>query len=257
MKFAGQVRIPDVDHPGVDATFLIEDDQAELVMGGESLGRWSLFDVHTSRLLSAAFSVTIDDEEITFIADEPVDFAYKGVDYMAEVWARFKAMSLPRRKMAVKRSRNGTIPTRFSELRAAMLENLEEDPVATPSYDDVSEGHPAAPPPAAQIVAPVDEVVPAPGEVPEPVVFEEVEVVEPVEAAEAPVPPRAVLRPGPGLMARATPASVSEPPVVEQVPLVDPVPVVMPEPELEPEPVVEVVPEPEPEPEPEIGRAHV
>ena len=97
MRFSGQVRVPEIDHPGVPAIFLIEDGQAEILLEGESLGRWSLFDVHASRLVSSAFSVKLGDDEITFIADEPMDFAYKGVEHMATEWARYKTMTLPRR----------------------------------------------------------------------------------------------------------------------------------------------------------------
>ena len=125
MKFTGQVRIPEVDHPGVPATIVVEGDQTEVFLEGETLGRWSLFDVHASRLVSSAFSLSLGGEEITFIADEPVDFAYKGVDHMAEAWARFKSMSLPRRVIAVGRSRRGTAASRIPELREAMLSNLE------------------------------------------------------------------------------------------------------------------------------------
>ena len=125
MKFTGQVRIPDLDHPGVPATFSIEGVQAEVILEGkESLGRWSLFDVHARRLISAAFQIEADGDEITFIADEPIDFAYRGVEEMAEVWARFKSMNVVRRKLAVSRSRKGTLPSRIGELRAAMEENL-------------------------------------------------------------------------------------------------------------------------------------
>ena len=125
MKFTGQVRVPEVDHPGVPATIVIEEGQTEVFLEGESLGRWSLYDVHASRLVSSAFSLSLDGEEITFIADEPVDFAYKGVDHMAGVWARYKSMTMPRRVVAVGRSRRGTIPSRISELREAMLSNLQ------------------------------------------------------------------------------------------------------------------------------------
>lgn len=125
MKFTGQVRLPEIDHPGVPATLLVEDDQIEVFLEGESLGRWSLNDVHAARLVSAAFSIALADEEITFIADEPVDFAYKGVDHMAEVWARYRSMTAPRRMVAVGRSRRGTLPSRIEELREAMLHNLE------------------------------------------------------------------------------------------------------------------------------------
>ena len=125
VRFTGQVRVPEVDHPGVPATFLVEEGQAEVLLEGESLGRWSLFDVHASRLVSAAFSVSLDGDEITFIADEPVDFAYKGSTTWPKSWARYKAMTLPRRMIAVSRSRRGTRPSRIAELRQAMLANLE------------------------------------------------------------------------------------------------------------------------------------
>ena len=127
MKFTGQIRVPEVDHPGVPATFVVDDNQAEVILEGESLGRWSLFDVHVTRLVSSAFQVELLDEEITFLADEPVDFAYKGVEHMAEVWARYKSMTIPRRVVAVKRSRKGTTPSRIQEFHSAMVENLRRE----------------------------------------------------------------------------------------------------------------------------------
>jgi hypothetical protein len=125
VRFTGQVRVPEVDHPGIPAMIVVEDGQAEVLLEGESLGRWSLYDVHAARLVSSAFSISFDGEEITFIADEPVDFAYKGVEHMAGVWARYKAMTIPRRLVAVGRSRRGTVPSRIPELREAMLQNLK------------------------------------------------------------------------------------------------------------------------------------
>ncbi|MCH7582111.1 MAG: hypothetical protein IIC72_05695 [Acidobacteria bacterium] len=127
MKFTGQIRVPEVDHPGVPATFLIEDVQVEVTLEGESLGRWSLYDVHARRLVSSAFQVELGGEEITFLADDPIDFAYRGVEHMAEVWARFKSMNVARRLVAVRRSRKRTIPSRISEIREAMVENLQAE----------------------------------------------------------------------------------------------------------------------------------
>ncbi|MCH8971902.1 MAG: hypothetical protein IH918_07465, partial [Acidobacteria bacterium] len=66
-------------------------------------------------------------EEITFIADDPIDFAYRGVEHMAEVWARFKSMNVARRLVAVRRSRKRTIPSKISEIREAMVENLQAE----------------------------------------------------------------------------------------------------------------------------------
>jgi hypothetical protein len=125
VKFSGAVRIPEIDHPGVPATFVIDDHQAEVVMDDESLGRWSLYDVRARRLISSAFQVELGDDEITFIADDPIDFAYRGVEYMAESWAGFKSMNAARRTIAVKRSRRGTTESKVSELKQAMLDNLE------------------------------------------------------------------------------------------------------------------------------------
>ncbi|MDH3189685.1 MAG: hypothetical protein OEM39_03475, partial [Acidimicrobiia bacterium] len=59
MKFTGQIRIPDLDHPGVPAVVLIEENQTELLMQGESLGRWSLVDVRADRLIANAFSLAL------------------------------------------------------------------------------------------------------------------------------------------------------------------------------------------------------
>jgi hypothetical protein len=247
VKFTGQVRIPEVDHPGVPATIVVEGDQTEVFLEGESLGRWSLFDVHASRLVSSAFSLSLGAEEITFIADEPVDFAYKGVDHMAEAWARFKSMSLPRRVVAVGRSRRGTVASRIPELREAMLSNLESvgrpaarlvpverlgEAVPKPASwtkridaysrvpEPLEEGADAARPrPSEESVTPKVEVVSADDKVaavfePAPIVEEAPEAatveMEPFEA-EAPraVPPK--LRPGPGLVPRPAPAPSADP----------------------------------------------
>ena len=135
MRFDGQIRVPDVDHPGVPATFLVDEDHAEMILEGETLGRWSLFDVQVDRLVSKAFQVDLAGEEITFLADEPVEFAYNGVEHMAERWARYKAMTFPRRMLAVAKSRRGAIASRIQDLREAMEENLE-GPIAADVEDD-------------------------------------------------------------------------------------------------------------------------
>jgi hypothetical protein len=92
VRFKGEIRFPDIDHPGVPATFVVEDAHAELVLEDESLGRWSLYDVHARRLISAAFQIDLAGTEITFVADDPIDFAYRGVEHMAKTWAEMEAI---------------------------------------------------------------------------------------------------------------------------------------------------------------------
>ncbi|HEY5891086.1 MAG TPA: hypothetical protein VIW94_10345 [Acidimicrobiia bacterium] len=117
------------------AVILIEDPQTELFVEGESLGRWSLADVRAERLIASAFSLDLDGDEVTFIADDPINFAYGGVDEMAKVWARYKTMTMPRRMVATSRSRKGTKPSRIGDLRSAIEETLSgpsSKPAASP-----------------------------------------------------------------------------------------------------------------------------
>lgn len=124
MKFPGELKFPELDHPGVPVDFLVEGNQAELMLEGESLGRWSLYDVRADRLIASAFLVNLAGTEITFVADDPIDFAYRGVEHMANSWAGIKAKRVGARGIAVSRSRRGTIPSRIDEVRAAMEDNL-------------------------------------------------------------------------------------------------------------------------------------
>ena len=125
MKFSGELKFPEIDHPGVPVDFIIEESQAELFVGGESLGRWSLYDVHARRLVASAFQIDLDGNEVTFVADDPIDFAYRGVEHMAEAWAKIKSKGLATRSLAVRKSRKGTSPSRIEDMKSAMVSNLE------------------------------------------------------------------------------------------------------------------------------------
>lgn len=125
MKFNGEIKFPDLDHPGVPVQAIIDDSQFEIVVEGESLGRWSLYDVEASRLVASAFLLKLDGEELTFVAADPIDFAYRGVEHMAGVWAQIKSKRVGRRSMAIRVSRKGVLPSRVGELRSAMEANLE------------------------------------------------------------------------------------------------------------------------------------
>jgi hypothetical protein len=129
VKFSGELKFPEIDHPGVPITVLIEGSQTELVIEGETLGRWSLYDVHARRLVANAFLINLDGSEVTFVADDPIDFAYRGVEHMAETWAGIKSKRMAARSMAVRKSRQGTIPSRIDDIKEAMRANLEEQTV--------------------------------------------------------------------------------------------------------------------------------
>ncbi len=107
------------------ASVHVDGKQVELFVEGESLGRWSLVDVRAERLISSAFSLKLAEEEVTFIADQPTEFAYGGVEAMAIVWAKHRSMRLPLRLVANSRSRQGTKPSRIQALREAIEETLD------------------------------------------------------------------------------------------------------------------------------------
>jgi hypothetical protein len=277
VNFTGQVRVPEIDHPGVPATILVEDDQAEVFLEGESLGRWSLFDVHATRLLSSAFSLSLAGEEITFIADEPVDFAYKGVDHMAEAWARYKSMTIPRRVVAVGRSRRNTLPSRINELREAMLQNLEAAGRDTPRLlpiervrTEAMEASRSLEAPAVDAPSPVVRHEPDSEQVAAPPtrVFRPSPVDDVAGTGAEPIAPPATaptrLRPGAGLFGRTarpeTPVPLPEPGAHERSEQASPEPhskSPWEEPVFAPDPgEEELVPEPAPvlEPEPPVAR---
>lgn len=125
MRFNGELKFPELDHPGVPVVFSIDEQQAEIFVGGESLGRWSLYDIHARRLVASAFQIDLEGTEVTFVADDPIDFAYRGVDHMAQTWADIKSKRVASRSIAIRKSRRGVTESRLEDLRAAMEQNLE------------------------------------------------------------------------------------------------------------------------------------
>ena len=212
---------------------LIEENQTELLMQGESLGRWSLVDVRADRLIANAFSLALGGDEVTFIADEPVDFAYRGVEQMANVWAKYRAMTLPRRVVANRRSRAGSKPSRISELRSAMIENLEHGLAPAERVEKPTVHQPAS-------ISPFH--APPPRETPEPEKAPPADTPEPVPSAEVdtPAPLGRALSPEPEPEPEPLPEPREAEPAARHI--AEPAPVDAPSPEpAAPEPPVESV----------------
>jgi hypothetical protein len=74
--------------------------------------------------VASAFQIDLEGTEVTFVADDPIDFAYRGIEHMAGAWAGMKSKRMPTRTVAVRRSRRGTTPSRIEDMRAAMQANL-------------------------------------------------------------------------------------------------------------------------------------
>lgn len=230
----------------------VEDVHVEITLeGGETLGRWSLYDVHARRLIASAFELTLAGEEVTFLADDPIDFAYRGVEHMAEAWARLKAKNVARRAVAVRRSRRATLPSRIGELGGAMTDTVREFTGLAPASEP--EPLPGA---SAVVEAPSPERVLEPAVAPEPVDSAEVRALveerrrleaerrrlgeERRKLVEERRKAEEVLE---KLRAKVEPEPEPEPVATEPEPVA-----------AEPEPVA-AEPEPEPEPEPDLTAA--
>ena len=254
MKFSGRVRIPDVDHPGVPAEVIIEGRYMGLTVGDDLVGEWSLADVRGERLVANAFALDLKGEEVTFLADEQIDFAYQGVEHMAHEWARVQSLGLIRRLISRSLARRGLPASRVEELRTLMLAAIaESEPARAPGDTTVSmletlrdkleaaRRQAEAAPPAGRVsppAPPIERAIPRP----EPVVSEP----EPEPVMREPEP---VMRePEPEPVMREPEPVVSEP--EPQRVMREPEPVIF-EPEPEPEPVREPEPEREPVREPE------
>ncbi|HJR91670.1 MAG TPA: hypothetical protein VJ938_04475 [Acidimicrobiia bacterium] len=148
MRYQGKLTFPDREAADVDVSIDVTETHVRLASGEESLGSWCLADVVAQRVVANEFELDLHGESVTFLADDPVNFAYGAVQGMAEGWARYRSMNPVSRKRAVASARRNSEPSRLADARrvfvAAGARLLEEtqpedelDPVAvTPGADD-------------------------------------------------------------------------------------------------------------------------
>ena len=90
MLFKGRLRLPDDAGEGIPISVTLEDVYLSLDSQGEEFGEWRLDVVEISRLFSNQFSFLLDGEEMVFIADDALGFAYEGVTFVEDVQSRLK-----------------------------------------------------------------------------------------------------------------------------------------------------------------------
>ena len=79
MLFKGRLRLPDDPGEGIPIDLELEDVFLSLDSGGEDFGEWRLDTVEITRLFSNQFAMHLDGEEMVFIADDALGFAYDGL----------------------------------------------------------------------------------------------------------------------------------------------------------------------------------
>ena len=109
MLFKGRLRLPNDPGEGIPIDLELEDVFLSLESEGEDFGEWRLDTVEIQRLFSNQFSMHLDGEEMVFIADDALGFAYDGLSTVEDVKSRLSKRKIfkgrkPRKKAIAGRS---------------------------------------------------------------------------------------------------------------------------------------------------------
>ncbi|HKY47615.1 MAG TPA: hypothetical protein VJQ79_06485 [Acidimicrobiia bacterium] len=86
MQFKGSVRAPGDKDPGVRVVLDIDEYHLEIRRDSELIGRYYLADVEVARDIAERFILFLGDDEVEFLADDALQFAYGGVTAMQDGW---------------------------------------------------------------------------------------------------------------------------------------------------------------------------
>jgi len=86
VQFKGSVRAPGDKDPGVRVVLEIDEYHLEIRRDSELIGRYYLADVEVARDIAERFILFLGDDEMEFLADDALYFAYEGVTAMQTGW---------------------------------------------------------------------------------------------------------------------------------------------------------------------------
>ncbi len=79
MRFKGQLLLPSEQGPGLPVDLEIADHHLALVSEREELGAWPLEAIRARRVQGDTFAITVAGEDLHFVADDTIAFAYSGM----------------------------------------------------------------------------------------------------------------------------------------------------------------------------------
>ena len=100
MQFKGSVRAPGDKDPGVRVVLEIDEYHLEIRRDSELIGRYYLADVEVARDIAERFILFLGDDEVEFLADDALQFAYGGVTAMQDGWLAAQKRKRRHRKAA-------------------------------------------------------------------------------------------------------------------------------------------------------------
>jgi hypothetical protein len=104
---------------------VVDDYHLEILRGSDMMGRWYLADVEVKREIAERFTLFLGDDEMEFLADDALVFAYEGVTRMQQGWVNAKKRKRRHRRAAADaaRRKDETLPE-----AEPVLERTEESP---------------------------------------------------------------------------------------------------------------------------------
>jgi hypothetical protein len=100
VQFKGSVRAPGDKDPGVRVVLEIDEYHLEIRRDSELIGRYYLADVEVARDIAERFILFLGDDEVEFLADDALQFAYGGVTAMQDGWLAAQKRKRRHRKAA-------------------------------------------------------------------------------------------------------------------------------------------------------------
>ena len=93
MHFKGQLLLPTEPGPGLSVDLEVAGHHLALVSDKEELGAWPLETIRVRRLRGDTFAMTVAGEDLHFVADDTISFAYSGVPAISQVGGRSRSRS--------------------------------------------------------------------------------------------------------------------------------------------------------------------
>lgn len=152
----GRLKLPSDAGSGIAVALRLEDIFLELEAEGEELGRWRVDDVEIERLYSNQFRLDLAGEDMVFVADDALGFAYEGVTAIDELSERLRRKN---RWNPFRRSSRST-----SEPSRPAAKYARTEPQEAPDTEEAEQPQPAEPEPPTPVIAetppPVPELAP-------------------------------------------------------------------------------------------------
>lgn len=85
MQFKGHLLLPSEKGPGLPVDLEVADHHLAVVSGQEELGAWPLEAISARRVRGDTFAITVAGEDLHFVADDTISFAYVGMPAIERV----------------------------------------------------------------------------------------------------------------------------------------------------------------------------